>query len=47
MGSDGLFDNLTDGFILDVVKPFWTGFKIKNIQKLAQEIAIQANYMSL
>ena len=47
MGSDGLFDNLTDEFILEIVKPFWKFLKIKNIKKLSEEIASQANYMSL
>jgi len=47
MGSDGLFDNLTDESILEIVKPFWTCLKVKNIKKLSENIASQANYMSL
>lgn len=39
MGSDGLFDNLTDESILEIVKPFWTCLKVKNIKKLSEEIA--------
>lgn len=39
MGSDGLFDNLTDESILDIVKPFWTSLKVKNIKKLSEELA--------
>ena len=47
MGTDGLFDNLTDESILEIVKPFWKFLKIKNIKKLSEEIASQANYLSL
>lgn len=47
LGSDGLFDNLTNEEILDVVNRHWTHSYIKDMNRLASELASSAYYMSL